>query len=35
VSVAEYAALLEDRGGLERVISRLEDPQHQDRSRTR
>ena len=35
VAVAEYAALLEDRGGLERVISRLEDPQHQDRSRTR
>lgn len=35
VAVEDYAALLEDRGGLERMISRLEQPQHQDRSRAR
>jgi hypothetical protein len=35
VAVEDYAALLEDRNGLERMISRLEEPQHQDRSRVR
>jgi hypothetical protein len=35
VAVEEYAALLEDRSGLERMISRLEEPQQQDRTRSR
>jgi hypothetical protein len=35
VAVEDYAALLEDRSSLERMISRLEEPQHQDRSRVR
>jgi hypothetical protein len=34
VPVEEYAALLEDRNGLERMIDRLEEPQQQDRTRS-
>jgi hypothetical protein len=34
VGVEEYAALLEDRSSLERIISRLEEPLQQDRTRS-